>query len=162
MQKQNSFRYRFNTKSEIIQKPYSDNVRAIKNRHQGWWESWGHINQHFICFDLVSFFKMEYKWGGRRVDNVLPRRASLRESDWSLGISNPIRPDVMHLLISVPGKDAKEGWPIAILNFLSSLESAYIPAVPNSGGSAFNPRDKQKSQIYRYSKNVMRPSIGKM
>lgn len=77
-------------------------------------------------------------------------------------MSSLIRPDVTHLLISVPGKDAKEGWPIAILNFLSALESAHIPAVPNSGGSAFKLHDKQKSQIYRYSKNVMRPSIGKM
>lgn len=73
-----------------------------------------------------------------------------------------IRPDAVHLLSSVPGKDVKESWAITISDFLPSLESARVPAVPSSKGSAFNPCDRQKSKIYRYNKNIMRSSIGKM
>ena len=80
----------------------------------------------------------------------------------SLSMSSSIRPDTVHLLSSVPGQDAKEGWPITTSDFLPSLELAHLPAVSNSGGSAFNPCDRQKSQIYKYNKNIMRPSVGKM
>lgn len=57
---------------------------------------------------------MGYKWGGWRVENLFPREASLRESHWSLGMSSSIRPDGMHLPISVPAKMSKKAGPLPL------------------------------------------------
>lgn len=77
------------------------------------------------------------------------RRASLRLSDGSIGMSSIVRHDATHLLSSVPREDAEKAWPIITSGCLPSLESFHFPAVPNSRESAFNPCYRQKSQVYK-------------
>lgn len=78
---------------------------------------------------------------------------SLMEAD----ISAATKPDVRYLFSSVQRQ---------VLRNPAHPTSAFIPAYAslqsNSSGLGFNPCDKQRRQVYKYSKNIMRRYTGKM